>query len=166
MKRWKEDAIRRIRRSRKATVDLLSKLPSRELTRPRTQGEWAIKDVVSHFVAWEELAVQRLKLIRRGRADQLHYFQNIEEANRFNKSAVSRLKKLTLKQILKRAEEVAANLEKELKELPEDEWNNSTHRVPVYKWLPEFSWTHEAAHRKRIQKLASATRHKRQKSSQ
>jgi hypothetical protein len=161
MKGWKQNAIRQMRRSRKATNDLLAKLSPGEIEKPRTQGDWSIKDVVAHYVAWEEVAVKRLRLIRTDKSDAVHYFDDIEEANRFNARAVTRLRKLTLKQILKRAEEVRSSLETELKNLPEDRLNDPGHRVPVYKWLPEFAWTHEADHRKRIQKWFASRRNAR-----
>ena len=139
-----------MKRGRKETLEVLSQLSPLEITRPRTQGEWSVKDVLAHFLAWEEVAVRRLKWIRAGKPEKVHYFEDINEANRFNARAVSRLRKLSWKQLLQRGEEVREKLEIEILKLPDSDLDNPEHRYPVKKWLPEFAWTHEAGHRTRI----------------
>jgi len=139
-----------MKRGRKETLNLFSKLTPRQLTAPRTHGEWSLKDVLAHFVAWEEEAVRRLKWIRDGKAEKVHYFEDRNESNRFNARAVRRLSRLSWKQLLGRAQEVRKTLETELVQLPDAELSNPEHRYPVNIWLPEFAWTHEAEHRRRI----------------
>jgi len=152
MNAWKSKAIRQMKSGRIATLELFSKLTPRQISAPHTQGEWSIKDVLAHFVAWEEVAVSRLMWIRAGKPEKVHYFEDINESNRFNARAVRRLSALSWKQLLARAKEIRGKLEAEILNLPEAELNNPAHRYPVKKWLPEFAWTHEAGHRRRISK--------------
>lgn len=147
---WKRMAIRRMCASRTVTLKLLSELSAAQINRPRTQGAWSIKDVMAHFVAWEEEAVKRLRLIRQGKADQVHFFDDRAEADRYNARAVSRFRKLRWSPLMQRAAEVRQGLIQVLQGLPDQEVHNPAHRYPVSAWLPEFAWTHEQSHRRRI----------------
>jgi len=59
---WREQAIRRMTRSRDATLRFLAGVPEADLLRPRTQGRWSVKDVLAHIAAWEEEAIRRFAL--------------------------------------------------------------------------------------------------------
>jgi len=139
-------------RSRSATLDLLAKLKPGEIRKPKTQGKWAIRDVIAHIVAWEEEACKRLDLILQGKSGEIHYFDSRKEADTFNARAVRRHQDMTFPNLLKRAEEVRKDLVTRIKNLPPEEINNPAHRYPVSAWLAEFAWTHEESHRSRIYK--------------
>ena len=66
LSRWRETEIRRMERSRLATLSFLSRLPEAEILRRRTQGAWSIKDILAHCVAWEAEGARRLQMIARG----------------------------------------------------------------------------------------------------
>ena len=71
--KWKEKAIRNMVRSRRDTLRLLQRIPAPKVKEPKTQGKWSVKDVVAHIVAWENDGRRRLELIRKGKADQIHF---------------------------------------------------------------------------------------------
>ena len=147
---WKRNAIRRMERSRAATLRLLGSLPEREIRRPRTQGKWSVKNVFAHIVAWEEEAVRRLQLIAEGEGDQILFYDDMAAADRFNARAVAKARKASWRMLLRHAALVRQQLIEALRQLPLDSLNDPSHRYPVVAWLPEFAWTHERDHRQRI----------------
>lgn len=143
---WKRTAIRRMERTRFATLAYLSRLPEEAVRRPRTQGDWSIKDILAHVAAWEEEGVKRLDLISSGHADRVHFYDDMAEADRFNARVVRAGRRLSLKAMLRRLASVRRRLVQSLRRLPGHARRDPSHRYPVDVWLPEFAWTHEQGH--------------------
>ncbi|MBI2080751.1 MAG: DinB family protein [candidate division NC10 bacterium] len=138
-------------RSREATLRLIGRVPERELTRPRTQGRWSVKDVLAHFAAWEEEAIRRFALIARGRGDRIFFYVTDPKAvDRFNARAVAAARRLSLRGVLRRLARVRQRLIARFRALPAAALRDPAHRYPVTAWLPEYAWTHEAKHRRRL----------------
>ncbi|MGH7453057.1 MAG: DinB family protein [bacterium] len=157
---WRQQAIRRMTRSRESTLKFLAHLSESKILQPRTQGKWSIKDVLAHIAAWEEEAVRRLDLILRGRGDQIVFYDDIKEVDRFNARAVTRARKTSLPALLKRLARVRERLIERFLQLPLEALNDPSHRYPVKIWLPEFAWTHEREHLRRIREWWTASARK------
>ncbi len=142
--------IRRIGRSRAATLALLKRLPTEEILGPRTQGDWSIKDVLAHIAAWEEEGTRRLRLIARGQAHRMVFYETMADADRFNARAVAAGRSTSLPGVLRRLARARQHLVATLHRLPPRSLNDSSHELPVVTWLREFAWTHERAHRREI----------------
>lgn len=150
--KWRERAIKPMERSRQATLSFLARLPEREIVRPRTQGEWSVKDVLAHCVAWEAEGARRLQLIARGQGQRIHYYEDMREADRFNAKAVRSARAKSLSALLREAARVRQRLIGTLRRLPPRTLEDRSHRFPVAAWLPEFAWTHEQAHLREMKK--------------
>ena len=151
LRAWRKAAIVRMTRSREATLRLLDGVPERELLRPRTQGGWSIKDVLAHFAAWEEEAVRRFALIARGRGERIFFYDADPRAvDRFNARAVAAARHLSLGGVLRRLGRVRQRLIVWLQRLPPASLRHPGHKHPVTAWLPEYAWTHERQHRRRL----------------
>jgi hypothetical protein len=116
--RWRRTAVGRIRATRRATLDFIPRLPEPEMLRPRTQGDWSIKDVLAHFLACDEETTRRFRLIARGRGDRIHWFMSMADADRFNARTVGSLRRLGLTALLRRMGRAHAALVRELERLP------------------------------------------------
>ena len=147
---WRQRAVRRMERSRAASLRFFQRLPERAILEPRTQGNWSVKDTFAHIVAWEEDGARRLELIRRGRGDRIHFYDDMAEADRFNARAVRRTRRWSWAALLGRAGRVRTRLGEAFLRLPPVALDDPSHRYPVTAWLPEFAWTHEADHLARI----------------
>ena len=132
--------------SRQATLTFLAQLPESEILRPRTQGQWSVKDVLAHIVAWEEEGVHRLALIARRQGHRIHFYDDMREVNRFNTRAVAAARSMRLSALLNRAARVRRRLIEALRRLPPPSLRDPSHEVPVTGWLPAFAWTHEQGH--------------------
>lgn len=153
---WRERAVKRMERSRRATLLFLARLPKQEIKKPRTQGQWSVKDVLAHCVAWEDEGARRLQLIARGQGQRIHYYDDMREADRFNANAVRKARARGFPALVREAARVRQRLIKSLRGLPPRALQDPTHRFPVVAWLPEFAWTHEQAHLKEMRAWWSA----------
>src|SRR5687768_7892626 len=89
---WRRQAIRRIVAGRRATLAFIDRLPESEIRRARTQDRWSVKDVLAHLLACDEETNRRLRLIARGQADRIQWFESLAHADRFNARTVGRLR--------------------------------------------------------------------------
>jgi len=137
-------------RSRAATLRLLARIPEEAILRPRTLGDWSVKNVLAHIAAWEEEGTRRLALIARGRGNRIVWYDTMAEVNRFNTRAVRAARRMSLAATLRRLAQARAVLILALKRLPPRALADPAHDLPVMTWLREFAWTHETDHRQEI----------------
>src|SRR5438093_11280973 len=107
---WRRDALRRMVSSREATLTFLKQLTERDLREPRTQDRWSVKDVLGHLLSCDEETVRRLRLIEAGRADRIHWFEDMAYADRFNARTVARTRRLGMRPLLQRMKRARADL--------------------------------------------------------
>jgi len=150
-------------RSRAETLALVSHLQTDTLRQPRTQGAWSIGDVLVHIAAWETEGTRRLELIARGHGDRIVWYDTRAELDAFNARVVRAARRLTRGAILRRLAASRARLVRALRRLPPRALADPAHTLPVTRWLQEFAWTHEAAHRRAIRAWRPA-RHSRKRS--
>ena len=81
--RWRRQATRRMAASRESTLRLVARLPEREIARPRTQDRWSVKDVLAHLLSCDEETLRRFRLIARGQARRIRWFDSMAYADRF-----------------------------------------------------------------------------------
>ena len=144
--RWRRRAVERIAATRRSTLALVARLPEPEIRRPRTQGAWSVKDVLAHFVSCDEETNRRFRLIAGGRADRIHWFESMADADRFNARSVARLRRVGLRALLRRMERAHRELLDRLRRLPARSLDDPAHAYPVVSWLPAPGWSHEREH--------------------
>ena len=144
--RWRRDAIRRMRATRKATLAFVAGLPEAEIARPRTQGAWSVKDMLAHFLSCDEETVRRFALIARNQADRIQWFESLAYADRFNAREVARLKRVGARALLRRMARVHADLVDRFERLPIAALDDRSHAYPMVEWLPAPGWSHERDH--------------------
>ncbi len=145
-------------RSRAATLRLLVRIPEEVILRPRTLGNWSIKNVLTHIAAWEEEGAGRLALIARGRGDRIVWYDTMAEVDRSNARAVRAAHRMSLAATLRRLVHARAALVRALIRLPPRVLADPAHDLPVVTWLREFAWTHETDHRREIREWWSGQR--------
>jgi hypothetical protein len=143
---WRRDAVRQLVASRRETLTFLTRLPEREILRPRTQDRWSVKDVLGHLLACDEETVRRLRLIAQGRGDRIQWFESMAYADRFNARTVARARRLGLRTVLRRMQRVRADLVRRFRRLPATSLRDAAHAYPVVEWFPTSGWSHEREH--------------------
>jgi hypothetical protein len=144
--RWQRQATRRMQATRKATLALVARLPEAEALRPRTQDRWSVKDVLAHLLSCDEETTRRFRLIARGRADRIHWFESMADADRFNARSVARLRRVGLRPLLRRMARAHGALLAAFQRLPPRSLRDPAHAYPVVEWLPAPGWSHEREH--------------------
>jgi Mycothiol maleylpyruvate isomerase N-terminal domain len=144
--RWRRDAVRRIVAARKATLAFADRLPEAAIIRPRTQDRWSVKDVLAHLMTCDEETVRRLRLIAAGRADRIHWFESMADADRFNARSVEGARRLSLPTVLRRMARAHADVVRRVGRLPVERFRDPSHKYPVVEWLPAPGWSHEREH--------------------
>ena len=158
---WRRRFVARIGRSRAATLALLARMPREAVERPRTQGDWSIRDVLAHVAAWEEEGTRRLALIARGRPERMIWYETMAEADRFNARAVRAARRTPLPRLLTRLARARAGLVRALRRLPPRALADPAHALPVTVWLTEFALSHEQGHRRAIRTWWAGDRRRR-----
>jgi len=144
--RWRRDAVRRMRVARAATLAFVGRLPEGDILRPRTIDRWSVKDVLAHLMTCDEETVRRLRLLAAGRADRIHWFESMADADRFNARSVNGARRLGLRAVLRRMARVHADLVARVSRLPLEALRDPSHTYPVTEWLPAPGWSHEREH--------------------
>jgi hypothetical protein len=142
---WRREVIRHIRAARRSTLAFLSRVPAREILRPRTQDRWSVKDVLAHLLGCDEETTRRFRLIAGGHGDRIRWF-DMAYANRFNARSVARARPLGLPALLRRMERARADLIESLEHLPPEALSDPSHDYTVVDWLPTSGWNHELRH--------------------
>ena len=155
---WSRDAVRQMSRSRARTLALVDRLPPEALRQTRTQGAWSIGDVLAHIAAWEAEGTRRLELIARGHGDRIVWYETKAEVDAFNARVVRAARHLSRGPLLRQLSDARARLVRTLRRLPPSALADPRHALPVTRWLREFAWTHEAAHRHAIRAWRHRTR--------
>jgi len=148
--------------TRSATLALVARIPESEMLQPRTQGRWSVKDVLAHLLSCDEETIVRFRLIARGRAARIHWFESMAHADRFNARSVTRLRRVGLGPLLRRMARAHAGLIASFQSLPVRSLHDPAHAYPVTEWLPAPGWSHERDHmsevRSRWQRRRSSRR--------
>ena len=131
--------------SRAATLALITRLPEADMERPRTQDQWSVKDVLVHLQSCDEETIRRFRLIARGQADRIQWF-DMAHANRFNAQSVARGRRQGLGAVLRRMARVRAELAARFEALPIEALRDPSHAYPIVEWLPAPGWSHERHH--------------------
>jgi hypothetical protein len=146
LRSWRRQAVRRIVAVRRSTLAFIARLPEPEIRRGRTQDRWSVKDVLGHLLACDEETNRRLRLIARGHADRIHWFESMAYADRFNARSVARLRRLGLATLRRRMQRAHAELVERLERLPPEALDDPSHEYTVVQWLPAPGWSHEREH--------------------
>ena len=146
MLKWRRDALKHLVASRRETLAFLTRLPEREILRPRTQDRWSVKDVLGHLLACDEETVGRFRLIAQGHGDRIHWFESMADADRFNARTVARARRVGLRTVLRRMQRARAELVRRFRRLPTESLRDPSHAYSVVEWLPAPGWSHERDH--------------------
>jgi Mycothiol maleylpyruvate isomerase N-terminal domain len=146
LRSWQRQALRRIVAGRRETLAFIARLPEPEIRRARTQDRWSVKDVLAHLLACDEETNRRLRLIARGQADRIQWFESMAYADRFNARTVGQLRRLGLPALRRRMQRAHTELIRRLERLPAAAFDDPSHEYPLVEWLPAPGWSHERDH--------------------
>ncbi len=147
----KESALRRIRESRQALIQGIQGLSEAEMTGPRVEGAWTIKDVLGHIVAWEQACLEPLECYQAGGPFQC---DDISDHDAWNAAQAARRRETPTQAILEEMEEVRRRLLAAAGQCTQGQWAQKLHlpwgeEAGMAEMLNGLAW-HEEEHLKSI----------------
>ena len=133
-------------RERGKLLAALVGLSEEEITRPGAAGQWSVRDVLAHLLAWEEETVSRLDLLAAERPQDFARITNEEELDAWNARAHQRYAGLPLAEVMRRLAAVQGRILAGLDSLSDERLTTDEGPVPVHNWLPECTYAHEEEH--------------------
>ena len=133
-------------RERGKLLAALEGLSDDEMARPGAVGQWSVRDVLAHLLAWEEEAIARLELLAADRPQDFARITNEQELDSWNASAHQRYAGLPLPEVMRRLEDVPGRVLAGLQSLSDERLSTDEGPVPVHNWLPDCTYAHEEEH--------------------
>ena len=151
----KSELLAALKTEREKLLKLLDGLPDDAYLEPGVVGsEWSLKDVLSHITAWESELVTLLAFTRRGQRPKIEIGSHDTDA--LNAKWHAAFKDRPLDRVLtdfhgvrgQTTHQVESLTEEQLAESKKYPWLNDT---PLWKWIAEDSFEHDAEHAVDIQ---------------
>ena len=136
------EALARFREVRSNLFSVLEDLSEEEQTQVPLVGQWTVRDVLAHILAWQEVAVQRLELFAAGRASEIRWVRN-DDVDDTNTRLHQERMGLSLAQVRERLEKIGQQLEERLERLPEGLAEGTE---PIAVWFPNCTYAHYQEH--------------------
>ena len=136
-----------IEKANKALDELMAAvegIPNKEITTPKSIGEWSVKDTLAHIIVWEEEAAKAFEIWKLGiEPDWLH----IKDLDEFNDTTVKERRRLSLSKVKEQLQMVHNGVIENIKSVPENEYVN---RGGVPQWLITLITIHIEEHMEKI----------------
>ena len=133
-------------RERGKLLAALEGLSEEEMACSGAVGQWSVRDVLAHILAWEEEAVTRLELLAAERPQDIAWIGDEEELEAWNTRAHQRYAGLALPEVMRRLADVQGRILAGLESLSQERLTTDAGPVPVRQWLPECTYAHEQEH--------------------
>lgn len=150
----KETVISELTTSRKVILDMLDGIAPEQMENPGVIENWSLKDLLVHLTRWEAELVKLLWQAKGGNQPSTVHFipDSADEINeRWFQESKSRLMDIVWKdfmavreQTLRRVKEFSEN---ELNDDQQYKWLNGR---PIWEWIAEDTFKHEAEHAENI----------------
>jgi hypothetical protein len=136
-----------VEKANKALENLLGaveSLPAETHSVPKAIGEWSIKDMLAHLIAWEEEAARAFEIWKIGvEADWSH----IKDIDEFNAQSVKDRRKVSFSKVLEQLQLVHGGIIDNLKTVSDSEYSR---RGGVPRWLANLIIDHLNEHTEKI----------------
>lgn len=136
-----------VEKANKALVNLLAaveSLPAESHSVPKAIGDWSIKDLLAHLIAWEEEAARAFEIWKIGVNPDWSHIKDIDE---FNAQAVKDRRKVAFPKIVEQLQLVHGGLIDNLKSVSDSEFSK---RGGVPRWLANLLIDHLDEHAEKV----------------
>ncbi len=144
----KTDIQARLEEGRRMLLAALEDLNEKELTDVAVVDDWTVRDVLAHILAWEEVALQRLELIKSGQASRIEWLP-AEAVDAQNTRFHAACRSLPLSDVLGRLAEMLALVQERVQSMSEEQLNVED-TIDRRVWLPHSTYLHEEEHAAQI----------------
>lgn len=141
------EMIAAMKRSRGELLRLIEPLEQTDFDLEKTFNKWSLRDVLVHMIGWEQVALDRIKILRDGGIPEAIDGKDADSWNaKFVRESTLQDKDDILDEMLR----VRELLVGELESLSEEAFLRKDTIPAAKKWLPYFTYAHEEEHSERI----------------
>ncbi len=145
----REEAVDQLRLQRERLLAAIAELSEDERTSQPVLGDWSLRDILAHILAWEEEAVKRLKLIAKGEPERIKWVPP-RKVDEWNARARDKKRAMSLTEVLTALAKRRLEMSRLLKGLSEEAFGDGA-RTPLSVWLPNCTYKHEQEHSQQIE---------------
>ena len=145
----REEGLKQLRAQRERLLAAIAELSEDERTAQPVVGDWSVRDILAHILAWEEEAVKRLKLIAKGTPERIKWVPP-GKVDEWNAKAREKRLGMSLTAVLAGLAARREEISRLLRSLPEETLGDGA-KVPLSVWLPNCTYKHEAEHAEQIE---------------
>lgn len=157
------ETIEKYKREHERLRQLVIHAPEKRLLRPRTFGEWSVKDIVAHLAAWNWEAIGEVGRVLKNQSTWPDKYEGESCEDNFNQMAVEARRKITWDETLKDWDNSFWAQIQLMEHLSENEWRHQSGKDVWADGGPVTTWSlfayeyegegHEGGHAKQVEKL-------------
>ena len=151
----KNELLDALEDGREAFLDLLDDIPQEDWEQPGVMQEWSIKDILYHLTMWEAELVKLLWQISQEQPPANALVSKVSDDER-NAQWFVQSQNRSLERVVQDYQGVRKQTIRRLKEIPDKTLSDARRfpwlkNEPLWKWIAESSFLHEAEHAGAIQ---------------
>ncbi len=138
------EAIEAANRSITAFLEVLADIPQESLTKPKTVGDWSIKDIIIHLAVWEEEAARAFEIWKIGIEPDWSHIDNLDK---FNQESINSRRRWSTSKAIEHLKTVHNGIIENIKSFPESEFAK---RGGMPRWLYSQITSHIEEHAAKV----------------
>lgn len=95
----KEELLETIRKSWTELTEIIAELSDEQMTQPKVQDDWTVKDLMAHIAAWKRLAMDRIHAATTGGPLQFPVIKSDNFVDTFNADVYQKHKDQPLEEV-------------------------------------------------------------------
>lgn len=151
----KDEILEALENERENLLEVIDGMTPEEMEQPGPGGEWSVKDILIHLSAWEAELVKLLWQAKQGQRPSTVHFSNID-VDTLNREWHLAYKDRPLERVLpdfdavrkQTIRRVESFSDKDLNDIQRFPW---LEKIPLWEWIANDSFGHEAEHTTQIQ---------------
>jgi hypothetical protein len=150
----KDEIFEALEDEREKFLDAIEGLSDEAIQEPGVIGEWSVKDILSHLIAWEAEQVKLLWQAKQGVQPSSVHFSN-QSVDELNTAWYEEFHTRPLERILSDFQAVRKQTERRVDAFSDNDLNDPQRYVwlegfPLWEWVANDSFKHEAEHAAQI----------------
>lgn len=145
----REEGLKQLRAQRERLLAAIAELSDEERTAQPVVGDWSVRDILAHVLAWEEEAAKRLKHMAKGTPERIKWVPP-GKVDEWNAKAREKRLDMSLTDVLAGLARRRQEISRLLRSLPEEALGDRA-KVPLSVWLPNCTYKHEEEHAAQIE---------------
>jgi hypothetical protein len=152
----KQELIAALKKSRQEFIKSIENIPEEDIQKPGVVGEWSIKDLLAHLNLWEAELIKLLWQVQQETKPTTAHFEN-KNVDTLNQVWYQENQERPLEMIMSDFRGIRSQTIRRVEAFHEMDLTNPKRypwlkNQPLWKWIADDSFDHEAEHLEQIKK--------------